>query len=99
MAPKRDKDQRIAAAREADRLKNDPNLLAAFDSVDKGLIDALRNGQGMTADDLLRVHLSLKLLGKIRTALMSRLGGRVDDGKLAAAELKAILDVGRNYPE
>ncbi len=74
----------------AERLLKDPLLSEAFEKVELGIIGQMKADR-LGAEDALRLALSLKLLGKVRGALM----GYIGSGKLALHGLreKQLADV------
>ena len=82
----------IRRADSADRLLKDPLLTEAFDKVEAGIIVQMKADR-LEAEDALRLALSLKLVGKVRAALL----GYIGTGQIAKFDLreKQLVDLRR----
>ena len=65
-------------------LLGDPLMIEAFDSVQKTVIDALRTMPNLTAEDVMRLTIALRMTDKIRAWLETA----AQSGKLDLAILK-----------
>lgn len=76
-------DQELQRAHAAQRIMEDPLVIEAFETLEKSVIDAMKNGVELTADDLTRLWLTLRLTGKLKAWF----GGIIATGTMADMEL------------
>lgn len=82
----------------AERLLNDPLLKEAFDAVERGIVAKVKS-ESLDDGDALRLATSLKLLGKVRAALLSYIGsGKLSLHLLREKQLKDMASTGAKEP-
>jgi hypothetical protein len=86
-------DEEIRRGQEAGRLLNDPMLKGAFDSVEKGLVDAMRRVAMGDKDTQHELVLSLQLLARVKGHMLEAM----ETGKLAVIQKETMAQKARRF--
>ena len=77
------KDEELRRAHAARRIMEEPLIVEAFEKLERGVIDTLKTTSNLEKEDLERLWITLRLIGKFRDIFT----GIMESGRMAEFEL------------
>ena len=77
------KDEELRRAHAARRIMEEPLIVEAFEKLERGVIDTLKTTSNLEKEDLERLWITLRLIGKFREMFF----GIIESGRMAEFEI------------